>query len=208
MAIPVNEADRAIKQLGPVSVVIVCLACACASKDGSQTQAGAGTQQRPIASIQELMQAEVDTAADGVWDPVETIVTKSGTEERAPHTPQQWATVRNSALVLAEAANLLAIDGRRVGTQDFAAEADGALDSTHIQQLVNSQRPEFNGFAAGLREATFRALAAVDAQDPVALVKAGGEIDAVCEGCHLTFWYPNQVIPAVPEHAGAPPLTP
>jgi len=32
----------------------------------------------------------------------------------------------------------------------------------------------------------------------LALVRAGGDIDAVCEGCHLAFWYPNQVIPAFP----------
>jgi hypothetical protein len=29
-------------------------------------------------------------------------------------------------------------------------------------------------------------------------VKAGGVIDEICEGCHLTFWYPNQVIPSLP----------
>jgi hypothetical protein len=41
-------------------------------------------------------------------------------------------------------------------------------------------------------------LAAIDAKDPAALVKAGGTLDEICESCHLTFWYPNQVIPPLP----------
>lgn len=195
---------RGMRQLGCVSVALSCLLYGCTPGSVATAHVDAGALQQPVASIQELMQTEVDTAADGVWDPVETIVTKAGSEERAPHTPQEWATVRKSALVLAEAANLLAIDGRRVGRKEFAAEADGALDSVHIQQLLDGHRPQFAGFAAALRGATVQALAAIDARDPAALVRAGGNIDAVCEGCHLTFWYPNQVIPAVPHRVGAP----
>jgi hypothetical protein len=177
---------------------LALLLCACASHDAPRT----GSQpspQRPIASIQELMQAEVDTSADGVWNAVETISTTAGTEERQPRTPAEWVAARNAAVTLIEATNLLVIDGRRVGAKEFPAEADGALDSVHIQKLVDARRPMFNGFAAALREAGLGAIAAIDAKDPAALVKAGGEIDEVCEACHLTFWYPNQVIPGFPD---------
>jgi hypothetical protein len=150
--------------------------------------------QRPIASIQELMQAEIDTSADGVWNAVETISTQAGIEERQPRTPEEWVAARSAAITLVEATNLLVIDGRRVGAKEFP----GALDSVHIQGLVDAKRPTFNGFAAALREAGLRAIAAIDSKDAVALVRAGGEIDAVCEACHLTFWYPGQVIPAFP----------
>jgi hypothetical protein len=145
------------------------------------------------------MQADVDTSADGVWNAVETISTTAGTEERQPRTPQEWVAARNAAVTLVEATNLLVIDGRRVGAKEFPAEADGALDSVHIQKLVDARRPMFNGFAAALREAGLGAIAAIDAKDPAALVKAGGEIDEVCEACHLTFWYPNQVIRGFPD---------
>ena len=37
-------------------------------------------------------------------------------------------------------------------------------------------------------------LAAIDAEDPQALVTAGGNLNEVCESCHMTFWYPNRVI--------------
>jgi hypothetical protein len=154
--------------------------------------------QLPVASIQEIMQTEVDTAADGVWDAVQSDTTSAGTVERRPHTPEEWSAVRNAALTLVEATNLLVIDGRHVGARDFPAEADGALDSTHIDALIAARRPAFNAFAVALRQAGLAAIAAIDAKDPASLVKAGGDIDEVCEACHVAFWYPNQVIPAFP----------
>lgn len=145
------------------------------------------------------MQAEVDRSADGVWNAVAEVSSKNGTEEHRPKTPEEWAEVRLSAITLIEAANLLVMDGRRVGAKDFPAEADGALDSKQIQALIDTRRAQFNAFAAALRDTSLTALAAIDAMDPDALVKAGGAIEGVCEACHLTFWYPNQVIPAFPK---------
>ena len=44
------------------------------------------------------------------------------------------------------------------------------------------------------------------------LLETGETMDEVCEGCHLTFWYPDQVIPPPPafDDAGraVPPLQP
>jgi hypothetical protein len=153
---------------------------------------------RPFASIQELMQAEVDTSADGVWNAVATISSRKGVEEHRPQTAEEWQAVRLSAITLIEATNLLVMEGRRVGAKEFPAEADGALDSKQIQALIDAKRPQFNGFAAALREAGIVALARIDAQDSQGLVQAGGAMEAVCEACHLTFWYPNQVIPPFP----------
>jgi hypothetical protein len=170
------------------------------------TPAAAVAGLKPVASIQELMQSEVDPSADHIWDAVETVVTRSGTEERHPRTEEQWADLRRSAITLVEATNLLQMDGRQVSTRPFAAEADGALDSIQIGQRLAANRSGFNAFAQSLRTAVLRQLAAIDARDPAALVRAGGDVDEVCEACHLTFWYPNQVIPPLPEHI--PPLPP
>ena len=144
------------------------------------------------------MQAVVDTSADGVWNAVETVATKSGTEEHQPRTAEEWRAARNAAITLVEAGNLLAIDGRKVAATEFPAEAAGALDSVHIQQLVDARRTAFNAFASALRDAGRQAIEAIDAKNPEALVTAGGRIDEVCESCHLAFWYPNQTIPAFP----------
>lgn len=171
--------------------------CGCsASESGSKLSATPAL--RPVASLQELMQTEIDPSADGIWDAVETEVTKRGIEELQPRSPEEWAAVRKANLTLVEATNLLQIPHRLVGIKPFAAEAQGALDSDEIADRIAGNPAAFDGFAQALRDAGLQALAAVDAKDPVALVKAGGVIDEICEGCHLTFWYPNQVIPSLP----------
>jgi len=157
---------------------------------------------QPSASLQELMQNIIDPSADGVWNSVETVVTQSGESTHQPRIPEEWMQVRCAAITLAESANLLVIEHRRVGVKPFPAEARGALDSGQIQTLIDNQRAAFDGFAVALREAARTALSAIDARDPVRLVSAGAAIDQICEGCHLKFWYPNQVIPSLPS---APP---
>jgi hypothetical protein len=187
---------RLIKEYSAIAVISSLLA-ACGPPNPSAVEPPSSL--RPMASIQELMQAEVDRSADGVWNAVAEVSSKNGTEEHRPQTPEEWAEVRLSAITLIEAGNLLAMDGRRVGAKEFPAEADGALDSKQIQALIEARRSQFNAFAAALRDTGQTALAAIDAMDPASLVKAGGAIEGVCEACHLTFWYPNQIIPPFPK---------
>lgn len=154
---------------------------------------------RPIATLQELMQSEVDASADSIWDQVETTTTRSGDEEKQPRTAEEWAAVRRTAIVLIEAGNLLTVSGRRVSAVPFPAEAAGALDSAEIERQIAGNRAAFDQYAVTLRETARTLLSAVDAQDPKALVTAGGVLDEVCESCHLAFWYPRQVIPPYPQ---------
>lgn len=182
----------------PILMTAGLLAGCSAHTGGSGSERSASPSSiKPVASIQELMQSEIDTSADGVWDPVETIITRAGTVERQPQTPEEWETVRQAAIRLIESSNLLLIDGRRVGAHEFPAEAAGALNSQEIARRIADHRPAFNALAVSFREAGLSALAAIDAKDPVALVTAGGHIDEICEACHVAFWYPNQMIPAV-----------
>jgi hypothetical protein len=155
------------------------------------------SQIQPYASLQEVMDGIVDPAADELWDTVETTVTKDGIQEKYPHTAQEWADARRKAITLIEASNLLIISGRHVAVKSFPAEAEGALNSAQIEQRLAANRPAFDAFAQALRGAAQKAVTAIDAKDPAALVGAGGDLDGVCEGCHMSFWYPNQVIPPV-----------
>lgn len=183
----------------PLGAALVLLIWGCSSPGTqSRTPVQAATI-KPVATIQELMQAQVDPLADDVWGSVETIISATGVEERQPQTPEEWAAVRRSTVSLVEAANLLMIEGRTVSRVQFAAEAAGALDSQQIEQRLNANRAAFNQLAAALRAGGLQALAAIDARNAPALVRAGGELDEICEACHVSFWYPNQVIPALPQ---------
>jgi hypothetical protein len=152
------------------------------------------TQFRIAASVQDLMDGQIDPAADALWDSVAYIATEAGTEDRKPHTDEEWKAVRTNALTLIEASNLLSMDGRRVAALDGPAGL-GELRPAQIQQRLDATHDGFVQFARGLQEAGLKALTAIDAKDPQALMDAGGEIDEACEACHVTYWYPNQQRP-------------
>ena len=186
----------------PAFVATLLVLSACSAHDPHPPQADhahdVASSIQPIATIQELMQSEVDASADSIWDAVETTTGKAGEENKQPRTPEEWQEVRRNAIVLIEGANLLTVDHRRLSAAPFPAEAAGALNSTEIEKRIASNRAAFNQYALTLRATAQTMLTAIDAKDPKALVAAGGVLDEVCESCHMTFWYPNQVIPPFP----------
>jgi hypothetical protein len=69
---------------------------------------------RPVASVRDIMAGMVAPAADEVWGAVAVTSTAEGLEETAPETDEEWERVRFQALQLAEASNLLMMEGRSV----------------------------------------------------------------------------------------------
>ncbi|MFL6599739.1 MAG: hypothetical protein ACJ8R9_00225 [Steroidobacteraceae bacterium] len=99
---------------------------------GETPQPAQSSQQyRLTATIPDLMDGIIDPAADVLWDSVAYIATSKGTEDRQPRTDGEWKTVRNSAITLIEAANLLSMPGRRVIAADVssAGAPRGALSA-------------------------------------------------------------------------------
>lgn len=159
---------------------------------------------KPIAGVQDLMAGMIDPAADFLWESVSTTVTKGKTVEKQPHTDQEWAEVRRQAILLAEGANLIMMDGRHVVKEGAKLEDHGTpgnLTSEESEQAIAKNRAAFIAFAQALRDVGRSMLDAADAKNPQGLIDAGDTMDQVCEGCHLQFWYPGQKIPLFPEQA-------
>lgn len=150
---------------------------------------------KPTASIKELMDSTVDPAADGLWEAVSTTATTAGIDRREPRTDEEWHAVRRHAITLIEAMNLVSMEGRHAapaGTKPGLGE----LTPAQIDAMIAANRPEFNQFAAVVRAETLNALKAIDRKDAKALFRVGSDIDRRCEGCHVTFWYPNAQRPS------------
>jgi hypothetical protein len=180
-----------------ISTVIACSSLgACSSqRKAPSEQPAAQPQFRLTATIQDLMDSEIDPAADFLWDSVMSISNESGFHEKQPHTDEEWREVRRHAVTLVEATNLLVMNGRKVSAGYVPSAEPGELDSTAIQQAIDKNRPAFIGFAAALHDVGSQALHAIDAKDAPALFEIGSTIDAVCESCHQTFWYPKRSTP-------------
>jgi cytochrome c556 len=140
------------------------------------------------------MDATVDPSADALWDSVAISYTAKGADERQPHTEDEWRAVRRHAITLLEASNLLVMNGRHAAPQGTRA-GEGELGPDEIDRRIAANPDAFVQFAHGLHATAAKALQAIDRKDSEGLLQAGGEIDAACEACHVTYWYPNQKIP-------------
>jgi hypothetical protein len=162
----------------------------CASASDASA-GGVDPQFRLTASIRELMDSEIDPAADFLWASVASISTRAGLEERRPRTDEEWLEVRRHAITLIEATNLLVMKGRRVSHTYIPSGGAGELDTNEAQQKIEANRDVFVLFAQRLQETGLQTLAAIDAKNADQVFELGGAIDEACESCHVTFWYPN-----------------
>jgi hypothetical protein len=149
---------------------------------------------KPVTGIQDIMATMIDPAADHLWESVATVANEKGVEEKRPKTDEDWKTVRSQAVILAEAANLLMVEGRPVAKEGAILEDHGVpgnLTAAESEQAIAADRATFIGFAEALREVGVKMLTAADRKDSQALFDAGYPLDEVCEACHLQFWYPG-----------------
>jgi hypothetical protein len=123
----------------------------------------AATPFKPVANINMLMNAVLDPAADIIWASVGTLITIEGMNEFQPQTDDEWTAVRNAAVVVTEAGNLLMMEGRAKDTGDWMT------------------------FSQALVEVGERAVEAAEAQDPDAVFQVGGDIYNICAGCHQQY---------------------
>jgi len=150
---------------------------------------------KTVASIKELMDSTVDPAADGLWDSVAIISNEKGVEKREPRTDEEWQAVRRHAITLIESMNLVMMNGRHAAPPGTRPKL-GELSPDQIEAKIAANRPEFDLFADGVRGKALVALDAIDRKDTKTLFSVGSDIDQACEGCHVTFWYPDSQRPA------------
>jgi hypothetical protein len=82
------------------------------------------------------MASVVDPAADALWEAVSTETTAQGEVEHQPRTDAEWLAVRHHAVTLAEAANLLLIEGRVVANKLEDAHVPGILTAPEVQKSM------------------------------------------------------------------------
>ena len=160
-----------------------------------------------VGTVKEIMEGIVDPSADVVWESVATNITAAGVEEKAPKTDDEWAVVQHSALMLAEAVNLLKMKGREIARPGEAlgnSGLDGAAELTpaEIQEKVNRDWSLWISHANRLQETAIEAWRIANARDVNGILEVGDAIDKACESCHLEYWYPEMKKPRS-ERAGS-----
>ena len=152
---------------------------------------------RPTATVKDIMVSIIDPEADVLWNAVATIISATGTEEREPRTEEEWVAVRQSAIQLVEATNLLRIPGRLVAKPGEKSENPRIeLEPETIQKLIADDPATWTRMVNALHDAAVPALDAINARSAKGLFDAGEHIERACESCHQQYWYPPKEAPA------------
>ncbi len=182
----------------------VCLFAACA---GGAPEPDPGPQPdfQPTTTVEELMRAVIDPAADAVWDAVVITATREGIEREVPDSDDDWLALEHHAVRLLEAGNLLQIEGRAIAGPDSVSELPGIdLEPADIAVRVAERYDAWLRSGRELHDAGVVVLNAVRARSIDALLESGDRLDAACESCHSRFWYPPDAAEAAAGSNEAP----
>jgi cytochrome c556 len=156
---------------------VVFAAVVAAQTKGGATQAKAAPAAGPRveANLAQLMRGILFPASNVIFaaqgeDPAKVPQAKdpSAATDLLASSYGKWTAVENSALALAEAANLLTIPGRKC--------------SNGIAVPVGN--PDWAKFVQGLREAGRKAYAAAQAKDQDKILDAADAMTTACANCH------------------------
>jgi hypothetical protein len=140
---------------------------------------------KPQASTIALMSGVIGPTSDAIW-------------QAMPASDKDWADLRYKVLLMAEAANLLAVPDRPgllAGEKLASPSGPGDLTPDESAAKIKAEWPTYLAYAQTLQNGALATLKAVDSKNADALVEAGGAIYEACEQCHKRFWYPNAPTP-------------
>ena len=178
-------------------ILTSAFSASCAQEDMSEAR-----NQRATATVEDIMQFIIDPAADAIWDAVITDVTVDGIVEIFPTTDSDWEMLRQKAVTLAEATNLLLVKDRRIAGPQSRSELPGVdLHPNAIQLLLEDNQIGWDTAVRELLEASLEVINSVNARSINELLVAGTALDTACETCHTQFWYPGYGDPR-PDESG------
>ena len=162
------------------TILIMLVACttetpkaATVAETRSKTPVLPAATMAPVVTMKQFMDEVFEQAADQYWNAVGSTTDKNGTVEHAPKTDEEWAAVRNQATILAEASNLLMMDGRAVN------------------------RGEWMTLAKAMSRAAARARDAAAAHDRTRVFDTGAELYDGCVNCHAKYMVQKYPMPEV-----------
>jgi len=133
------------------------------AREARQAPLEEGVSLTPVASVKQIMNGIVNPGATAVFDSVSTSVTDQGVEETVPETDADWEALGDSAAALAEAGNLMMMEGRLVDRGDWITMSTAMVDAAK------------------------ETLAAVSAKSADGILDAGSNLNLSCDNCHQRY---------------------
>lgn len=179
----------------------------------------AGCAKKPVqpagkTTLHEVMKDEVDTRADDVWAVGNAHMTEQGGLDGTRMSDADWSKLAAAAHSLQQAALDLAslpepLTVVKPGTKIAFEDADWGDKATAVQKNVDQDPQGLRDLANTLAQHNADIVAAAQKHDAATSGKLIDELDGVCEGCHVKYWYPSQkaLIEKIRKTSGEDPTT-
>lgn len=150
-------------------------------------------------NLHELMKNVVAVQTQIVWDVSNKTQDDNGNPDASKLTAADWTHISAAASKVRVASQTLAAADHVMAAapgQKLQDEGNpGAFDAKAVQAVIDSNPKAFNAFAQALAASMNEVIVATQARDAKKLNDVAGQIDQICEQCHVQFWYPNQQVP-------------
>lgn len=165
------------------------------------TLALAGCSKEPAAedvpmTVHEAMTKHVDVIADEVWAVGNAAMASDALIDPKMMDDAKWAKLADAATRLQAAATelgaLKTYVVNRPGVTISDENIEGGTSSAQVQKNIDADIDGFRGMAGALAGHMGDLAAAAKAHDAARAGELVGQLDGVCENCHLEFWYPEQ----------------
>jgi len=170
------------------SAAVLALAACSAGK----TPAPAATQP----TFHEVMKDKVDAPADALWEIANAAISDDAGIDPAKMTDAQWTALADKAEAVRQGALEIARMDPIVVVKPGVTIADEGVEGGHsavqVQQQIDADPAQLRAMADGLASHMADIVKAAKAHDAAAAGPLIDQLDGVCEGCHLEFWYPSQ----------------
>lgn len=140
-------------------------------------------------TIQELMATLFDPAVIVLWNPSDEF--NEDFTFKIAQDDETWDRLRNNAVILAEAANLINVPGRKANDRR-EPKGEVVMSGPEIEQLIRERPEAWRAFSQAMAQvaneyyqAALERNSAAYEWDPPGL---GAKLEALCAACHQQFW--------------------
>jgi hypothetical protein len=173
-----------------IALPLLASTAACSSQPEEQPAAASDL------TLNEVMTREIDVAADEVWAIGNAAINDEAEIDPAKMTEADWANLATSSAALQKAAldlaNLDPIMVVRPGEKIVDEGVPGGDTAAEVQANVDRNPQGFRDMANSLAGHMAELTRAAQSRDAAKAGPLINQLDAVCESCHLDYWYPSQ----------------
>lgn len=142
--------------------------------------------------VRSTMQDRVNPAMLAIWDVGNNALNDDGGIDPKLMDAAKWARIVDAAGQLSAASkDIAAASAFIAAAPGNSAVGEGEITMAAVQQHLDADPAGLKQMAAALADHADHIAAAARAKDAKTAGDLIGETDAVCESCHMTYWYPE-----------------